>query len=89
MLEAASSMLLGDIPYEQHAELFIVGEFIAPGKKFNTTTVMLEDHEPAAVMAIAKGRLRLLIRYDSILWRLLCLRFGSLAGSSVTVREVR
>ena len=67
LLEAASSMLLGDIPYEQHAELFIVGEFIPPGKKFNTTTVMLEDHEPAAVMAIAKGRLRLLIRYDSIL----------------------
>ncbi len=67
LLEAASSRLLGDIPYEQHAELFIVGEFIPPGKKFNTTTVMLEDHEPAAVMAIAKGRLRLLIRYDSIL----------------------
>ncbi|PSS51672.1 hypothetical protein [Pseudomonas sp. BBP2017] len=67
LLEAASRRLFGAIPYEQHAEWFIVGEFIPPGKKFNTTTVMLEDHEPAAVMAIAKSRLRLLIRYDSIL----------------------
>lgn len=67
LLEAASSRLLGDIPHEQHAELFIVGEFIPPGKKFNTTTVLLENQEPAAIMAIAKDRLRLLIRYDSIL----------------------
>ena len=67
LLEAASKMLLGDIPYEQRAELFIVGEFIPPGKKFITTTVMLASHEPATIMAIAKARLRLLIRYDSIL----------------------
>lgn len=67
LLEAASKMLLGDIPYEQRAELFIVGEFIPPGKKFTTTTVMPENHDPVAIMAIAKARLRLLIRYDSIL----------------------
>ncbi|MND35823.1 hypothetical protein D3C80_264700 [compost metagenome] len=67
LLEEASRLLLGDIPYEQHAELFIVGEFIPPGKKFITSTVLLENHEPAAIMAVAKARLRLLVRYDSIL----------------------
>ncbi|TDF86250.1 hypothetical protein [Pseudomonas sp. H9] len=67
LLEAASKMLLGDMPYEQRAELFIVGEFIPPGKKFTTITFVPENHEPAVIMAIAKARLRLLIRYDSIL----------------------
>lgn len=66
LLKVASSLLLGDIPYELHAELFLVGESIAPGKKFTTTTVMLGDHEPAVIMAIATSRLRVLIRYDSL-----------------------
>ncbi|MGH8383525.1 hypothetical protein [Pseudomonas sp.] len=67
LLAAASRILLGDIPYEQHAELFVVGEFIPPGKQFSTTTVMLEAHEPAAIIAAAEARVRLLIRYDSML----------------------
>ncbi|AYC34138.1 hypothetical protein D3880_18000 [Pseudomonas cavernae] len=47
--------------------MFIVGEFIPEGRKFNTFTLVLKDHEPGAIMAELKARTRLLIRYDSIL----------------------
>ncbi|UVE17860.1 hypothetical protein NVV93_00210 [Pseudomonas sp. LS44] len=67
VLEAAAKKYLGAIDSNQRAEMFIVGEFIPPGRKFNTFTLMLREHEPHAIMAELKVRTRLLIRYESIL----------------------
>jgi len=67
LIIAAGKKMLGDIPHEQSAELFVVGEFIPPGRKFNVSTVVLHDQDPQPVMAMSKVRVRMIVRYDSIL----------------------
>ncbi|MNY61646.1 hypothetical protein D3C86_1983460 [compost metagenome] len=47
--------------------MFIVGKFIPPDKKFNTFSIVLADGDRGVVFLQARERVRMLVRYDSIL----------------------
>jgi len=67
MIEAAARKVLGESVSGFSTDMFIVGEFIPPGRKFNTFSIVLPDGDPGAVFIQARERVRMLVRYDSIL----------------------